>query len=119
MLTVYSVYCAFSVKRNRREFYRRYCEGLQQAGATPYQGLKFAVAGVVVRIIYGFIWPSVLLFMEGNYISWKDMAFFSSSILSATLLLLFSGVMTMTCLIGLWSIYLSICSFRSRTSMRS
>ena len=32
LLTVYSVYCAFFVKHERREFYRRYCEGLQQPG---------------------------------------------------------------------------------------
>ena len=119
LLTIYSVYCAFFVKHRRREFYRRYCEGLQQPGATPNQGLKFAVAGVVVLIVVGFIWPMILLFMGMGYINFQVAALFSSSISSATALLIFSGLMALSWVIGMWSIYLSICSFKSRTPMRS
>jgi hypothetical protein len=119
MLTVYSVYCAFFVKHERREFYRRYCEGLQQPGATPNLGLKGAVVGVGVLIAVGFIWPSVLLFMGMSYFNYQVVALFSSSIGSATVLLLSSGLMALSCVIGIWCIYLSICSFKSRTSMRS
>jgi hypothetical protein len=119
LLAVYSVYCAFFVKHERREFYRRYCEGLQQPGATPNLGLKGAVAGVGVLIAVGFIWPSVLLFMGMSYFNYQTVALFSSSIGSATVLLLSSGLMALTCVIGIWCIYLSICSFKSRTSMRS
>lgn len=119
MLTVYSVYCAFFVKHERREFYRRYCEGLQQPGATPNLGLKGAVVGVGMLIAVGFIWPSVLLFMRMSYINYQGVALFSSSIGSATVLLLSSGFMALICVIGIWCIYLSICSFKSRTSMRS
>lgn len=119
LLAVYSVYCAFFVKHERREFYRRYCEGLQQPGATPNLGLKGAVAGVGVLITVGFIWPSVLLFMGMSYFNYQTVALFSSSIGSATVLLVTSGLMALTCVIGIWCIYLSICSFKSRTSMRS
>lgn len=119
LLTVYSVYCAFFVKHERREFYRRYCEGLQQPGATPNLGLKGAVVGVGVLIAVGFIWPSVLLFMGMSYFNYQVVALFSSSIGSATVLLLSSGLMALICVIGIWCIYLSICSFKSRTSMRS
>ena len=119
LLAVYSVYCAFFVKHERREFYRRYCEGLQQPGATPNLGLKGAVAGVGVLIAVGFIWPSVHLFMEMSYFNYQTVALFSSSIGSATVLLLSSGLMALICVIGIWCIYLSICSFKSRTSMRS
>ena len=119
LLAVYSVYCAFFVKHERREFYRRYCEGLQQPGATPNLGLKGAVAGVGVLIAVGFIWPSVHLFMEMSYFNYQAVALFSSSIGSATVLLLSSGLMALICVIGIWCIYLSICSFKSRTSMRS
>jgi hypothetical protein len=119
LLAVYSVYCAFFVKHERREFYRRYCEGLQQPGATPNLGLKGAVAGVGVLIAVGFIWPSVLLFMGMSYFNYQTVALFSSSIGSATVLLLSSGLMALLCVIGIWCIYFSICSFKSRTSMRS
>jgi len=119
LLTVYSVYCAFFVKHERREFYRRYCEGLQQPGATPNQGLKSAVAGVGVLIAVGFLWPSILLFMGMSYFNYQVVALFSSSIGSATVLLLSSGLMALLCVIGIWCIYFSICSFKSRTSMRS
>jgi hypothetical protein len=119
MLTVYSVYCAFFVKHERREFYRRYCEGLQQPGATPNQWLKGAVAGVGLLIAVGFIWPSVLLFMRMSYFNYQVVALFSSSIGSATVLLLSSGLMALICVIGIWCIYWSICSFKSRTSMSS
>ena len=119
LLTVYSVYCAFFVKHERREFYRRYCEGLQQPGATPNQGLKSAVAGVVVLIAVGFLWPSILLFMGMSYFNYQVVALFSSSIGSATVLLLASGLIALCPVIGIWCSYLSICSFKSRTSMRS
>lgn len=119
MLMVYSVYCAFFVKHERREFYRRYCEGLQQPGATPNFGLRGVVIGVVVLIAVGFIWPSVLLFMEMSYFNYQVVALFSSSIGSATVLLLSSGLMALCPVIGIWCSYLSICSFKSRTSMRS
>ena len=119
LLAVYSVYCAFFVKHERREFYRRYCEGLQQPGATPNQGLKSAVAGVGVLIAVGFLWPSILLFMGMSYFNYQVVALFSSSIGSATVLLLSSGLMALLCVIGIWCIYFSICSFKSRTSMRS
>jgi hypothetical protein len=118
-LMVYSVYCAFFVKHERREFYRRYCEGLQQPGATPNLRLKGAVTGVGMLIAVGFIWPSVLLFMRMSYFNYQVVALFSSSIGSATVLLLSSGFMALICVIGIWCIYLSICSFKSRTSMRS
>ena len=119
LLTTYTVYCVFFVKHNRREFYRRYCEGLQQPGATPNHGLRFAVGGVFMLIIVGFLWPMILLFMGLSYINWQVVALFSSSIGSATVLLLAPGLIALCYVIGLWSIYLSICSFKSRTPMRS
>lgn len=116
LLTMYFVHCAFFVKHRRQEFYRRYCEGLKQPGRTPNRWLRFAVTGILVLILYGFIWPNVLLFMRVSYISWEGIALFSSSIFSVTVLLLFSGGMALFCVIGLWSLYLSICSFKSITA---
>lgn len=119
MLAVYSVYCAFFVKHERREFYQRYCEGLQQPGATPNFGLKGVFIGVVMLIAVGFLWPSILLFMRISYFNYQVVALFSSSIGSATVLLLSSGLIALCPVIGIWSSYLSICSFKSRTSKRS
>ena len=119
LLTTYTVYCVFFVKHNRREFYRRQCEGLQQPGATANQWLRLAVVGVFILIIVGFLWPMILLFMGLSYINWQVVALFSSSIGSATVLLLSPGLIAICCIMGLWSTYLSICSFKSRTPMRS
>jgi hypothetical protein len=142
LLTAYYLCCAFLVTHIRQGFHRRLCERVQEVGEAVFSESmyaehrkpaaqqpqevrvtaklrrKFAGMGVIWTLVaLGF--PMILMLQDPSSISYRAVAFFSSSILSITFLLFLSGIAAVATVIGLWMIYVSVCSFKSSTPIRS
>lgn len=124
LLTMYLGCTTCFVKVLRQETYRLCCERWQQTGFPVKERLGFAALAVVGLYAFGYELPihSFVeggLMLQGRYVGWLNPALFSSSILSTTMLLLISGITALAIVLVLFSLYLSIGSFKSSTPMRS
>jgi hypothetical protein len=107
LLSVYFVYCAFFVKHIREELCRRFSEWMQQFdGGTARQRLKIAGTGVFFLLLT-LLYPLILTALSSENIGWREVGFFSPSIGSGTILLLMPIHTAVSCVLGLWCIYVS------------
>lgn len=125
LLGVYYFYDSFLVTRNRQKMFRIMEERWGKTGLSVKERLLCGAFGVAALIAYGYVYL-IQCFVEGGAwakglrsSAWLDLALFSSSILSATVLLLGSFVVACVCVYAPLGIYLSMKRFPSSTSIRS
>jgi hypothetical protein len=142
LLTVYYLCCAFLVTHIRQGFHRRLCKRVLEVGEAVFSEsmytehrkpaaqlpqevrvtaklrLKFAGMGIIWTLV-ALAFPVLLMLQDPSSISYRAVGFFSTSLLSFTVLLLLSGIAAVATVIGPWLIYVSGCSFKSNTFMRS
>lgn len=142
LLTAYYLCCAYFVTHIRQGFHRRLCERVQEVGEALFSESMYAehrkptgkqpqevrvtaklrrrFAGMgVTCILIALAFPLILMLQDPSSISYRAVGFFSSSLLSVTVLLLLSGITAAAYVLGPWMIYVSVCNFKSYTSMRS
>lgn len=122
LLSLYMIYATFFVERNRQEAYRRLQKLLQHPGPSIKKRLGFAACGVALLYIYGYYVP-VDYFLEGRMregvvidsgrLLFRVTTLFSSSIMSATLLLVHSVLTAFAFVAAPLCFYLSVARFES------